>query len=94
MPSTTVRPHPSLRHTVEVTCCLALEHVDAEIDVVDDAEFELDMRVVRTASRLRATATFTDLSDGLAGHTVTTRYVELVGATKPAGIAETVVVVS
>ena len=29
---------------------LALEHVDAEIDVVDDAEFELDMRVVRTAS--------------------------------------------
>ncbi|GAB3150249.1 MaoC family dehydratase [Amycolatopsis stemonae] len=49
---------------------------------------------VPVGSRLRATATFTDLADSPAGHTVTTRYVvELDGAAKPACVAEMLVVV-
>ncbi|KFZ77040.1 enoyl-CoA hydratase [Amycolatopsis sp. MJM2582] len=50
---------------------------------------------VPVGSRLRASATFTDLQPGTAGVTVTTRYVvELDGAAKPACVAETLVVVS
>ncbi|MFE5501987.1 MaoC family dehydratase [Amycolatopsis japonica] len=50
---------------------------------------------VPVGSRLRASATFTELQPGTAGVTVTTRYVvELDGAAKPACVAETLVVVS
>jgi acyl dehydratase len=50
---------------------------------------------VPVGSRLRATATFIELRPGAAGVTVTTRYViELDGATKPACVAETLVVVT
>ncbi|KZB83163.1 MaoC family dehydratase [Amycolatopsis regifaucium] len=50
---------------------------------------------VPVGSRLRASATFTELKPGPAGVTVTTRYVvELDGAAKPACVAETLVVVS
>ncbi|MGW4828934.1 MaoC family dehydratase [Amycolatopsis japonica] len=50
---------------------------------------------VPVGSRLRATASFTELKPSTAGVTVTTRYVvELDGAAKPACVAETLVVVS
>ncbi|KFU82014.1 Acyl dehydratase [Amycolatopsis lurida] len=50
---------------------------------------------VPVGSRLRSSATFTELRPGTAGVTVTTRYVvELDGAAKPACVAETLVVVS
>ncbi|GAA4553012.1 MaoC family dehydratase [Amycolatopsis samaneae] len=50
---------------------------------------------VPVGSRLRASASFTELKPGTAGVTVTTRYVvELDGAAKPACVAETLVVVN
>ena len=50
---------------------------------------------VRAGSVLRAKATFTDLNEGPAGATLTTRYtVETNDATKPACIAEMLVVIT
>ncbi|SFW79766.1 MaoC family dehydratase [Amycolatopsis australiensis] len=50
---------------------------------------------VPSGARIRSTAAFTDVTEGPAGHTVTTRYVvELDGGGKPACVAETLVVVT
>ncbi|UJW32458.1 FxLD family lanthipeptide [Saccharothrix sp. AJ9571] len=45
-----------------MSAALAIEHADAEVDVVDDAEFELDMRVVESTTKL--VIMMCDTSDG------------------------------
>lgn len=45
-----------------MSAALAIKPADAEIDVVDDAEFELDMRVVESTTKL--VIMMCDTSDG------------------------------
>ncbi|WP_410673195.1 FxLD family lanthipeptide [Amycolatopsis sp. cmx-4-68] len=45
-----------------MSAALAIEHTAAEVDVVDDAEFELDMRVVESTTKL--VIMMCDTSDG------------------------------
>ncbi|WP_103349781.1 FxLD family lanthipeptide [Amycolatopsis sp. CA-128772] len=45
-----------------MSAALAIEHTAAEVGVVDDAEFELDMRVVESTTKL--VIMMCDTSDG------------------------------